>query len=117
MELNIKTVQDLKSSKINAIYGDALRPGILERAGIAGAGFLAITVQVEDGLEIIKRAKALNPEIKILVRRDLFLGASKYNMAGADIVAIGEGEVSAKMAREIGRLIDKTDRPKQAVKA
>ncbi|MCR4820664.1 MAG: cation:proton antiporter [Elusimicrobiales bacterium] len=117
IELNYKTVQSLKEANIDAIYGDALRPGILEQAGIIGAGFLALTTQVEDGIEIVKRAKQLNPEIKVLVRRDLFLGASKYNMAGADIVAIGEGEVSEKMAREIGRLIDETDRLAQAAKA
>lgn len=106
VELNIKTVQDLKSSKINAIYGDALRPGILERAGIAGAGFLAITVQVEDGLEIIKRAKALNPEIKILVRRDLEWGETiEYSKDHSTVLAIGEVEVASKMAEEIGRMI------------
>ena len=106
VELNIKTVQSLKSSKINAIYGDALRPGILERAGIEGAGFLALTVQVEDGLEIIKRAKALNPDIKILVRRDLEWGETiEYSKDHSTVLAIGEVEVASKMAEEIGRML------------
>lgn len=108
VELNIKTVQSLKSSKINAIYGDALRPGILERAGIAGAGFLALTVQVEDGLEIIKHAKTLNPDIKILVRRDLQWGETQeYSKDRSTVLAIGELAVADKMAEEIGRMIPK----------
>lgn len=105
IELNIKTVQKLKEDKLNAVYGDALRPGILEEAGIIGAGFLALTVQVEDGMEIIKRAKRLNPKIKVIARRDFFRGANAYKLAGADAVAIGEGELATKMAKEIAKMM------------
>ena len=103
IELNIHTVKDLKRQNIDAIYGDALRPGILEQAGIIGAGILAITVQIEDGFEIIKRARSLNPDIKVLVRRDLFRGSAKYRLIGAE-VAIGEGLISEKMANDIGKI-------------
>ena len=107
IELNIKTVQKLKEDKLNVVYGDALRPGILEEAGIIGAGFLALTVQVEDGAEIIKRAKQLNPKIKVIARRDFFRGASTYKLAGADAVAIGEAELANRMAEKIGELMPK----------
>ena len=103
IELNIHTVKDLKRQNIDVIYGDALRPGILEQAGIIGAGILAITVQIEDGFEIIKRARSLNPDIKVLVRRDLFRGSAKYRLIGAE-VAIGEGLISEKMANDIGKI-------------
>ena len=65
-------------------------------------------MQVEDGLEIIKRAKALNPEIKILVRRDLEWGETiEYSKDHSTVLAIGEVEVASKMAEEIGRMIPK----------
>lgn len=107
IELNIKTVQKLKEDKLNVVYGDAIRPEILEEAGIIGAGFLALTVQVEDGAEIIKRAKQLNPKIKVIARRDFFRGASTYKLTGADAVAIGEAELANRMAEKIGELMPK----------
>ena len=64
-----------------------------------------LTVQVEDGAEIIKRAKQLNPKIKVIARRDFFRGANAYKLAGADAVAIGEGELANRMAEEIGKLM------------
>ena len=107
IELNIKTVQKLKEDKLNVVYGDALRLGILEEEGTIGAGFLALTVQVEDGAEIIKRAKQLNPKMKVIARRDFFRGASTYKLAGADAVAIGEAELANRMAEKIGELMPK----------
>ena len=101
IELNLDTVKKLRSAGYDALYGDALRPGMLEEAGVESAGSLILSADLEDGVEIVRRARALNPELRILARCDHLREAAALNMAGATLVAAGEAEVAVALAEAL----------------
>lgn len=101
IELNLDTVRRLRSEGQDAIYGDVLRPGTLEEAGIASAGSLILSADVEDGPEIVRRARAINPTLRILARCAHLREVSALKSAGATVVAAGEGEVAVALAEAV----------------
>ena len=113
IELNLDTVRRLKKEGIDAVYGDILRPGTLEDAGIAGAGSLILSADIEDAAEIVRHARAINPKIRILARCSHLNDVSRLRKAGADIVAAGEAEVAAALAEEV---MLKTDDPEETLR-
>ena len=66
IDLNLDTVRKLRDSGLHALYGDVLRPGTLDEAGIAMAGSLILSADIEDAAEIIRQARHLNPDLHIL---------------------------------------------------
>ncbi|HOI43672.1 MAG TPA: cation:proton antiporter, partial [Elusimicrobiales bacterium] len=98
IELNLDTVRKLRSAGYDALYGDALRPGMLEEAGIESAGSLILSADLQDGAEIVRRARAVNPELRILARCDHLREAAALRKAGATVVACGEAEVAVALA-------------------
>ncbi|HOX46598.1 MAG TPA: cation:proton antiporter [Myxococcota bacterium] len=97
IDLNLDTVRALKSEGLAALYGDVLRPGTLEEAGIATAGSLILSADVEDAAEIIRQARMLNPELRVLVRCTHLRDAPALRRAGASVVAAGEAEVGVAL--------------------
>lgn len=69
IELNVDTVASLENQRLQIIFGDATQPNILEAAKIDKASMLIITLpETKVALEIIKSARHLNPNIRILTR-------------------------------------------------
>lgn len=101
IELNLDTVRKLRAAGCDALYGDALRPGMLEEAGIESAGSLVLTADVEDGAEIVRRARSINPALRILARCDHLRDAAGLRQAGAEVVAAGEAEVAVALAEAV----------------
>lgn len=97
IELNLDTVRALKAKGINAVYGDVLRPGTLEDAGIATCSSLILSADVEDAAELIRRARQINPELRVLARCTHLRDAAAIKKAGADVVAAGEAEVGVAL--------------------
>ncbi|NTW78035.1 MAG: hypothetical protein HGB33_09760, partial [Syntrophaceae bacterium] len=101
IDLNLNTIRRLRAEGYNAIYGDVLRPGTLEDAGIATAGSLILSTDIEDAAEIIKQARLLNPDIKIMVRCAHLREAAALRRAGATVVAAGEAEVGVALSEVV----------------
>lgn len=101
IELNLDTIRLLRDQGYNAIYGDVLRPGTLEDAGIAKVGSLILSTDIEDASEIIKQARLLNPDIKIMVRCAHLRDAAALRRAGATFVAAGEAEVGVALSEMV----------------
>jgi len=101
IDLNLETVRSLRARGIKAIYGDVLRPGTLEEAGIATAGSLILSADVEDAAEIVRQTRLLNPELRILVRCAHLREAAGLKRAGADVIAAGEAEVGVALAEAV----------------
>ena len=101
VDLNLDTVRRLRSQGHVAIYGDVLRPGTLEEAGIATAGSLILSADVEDAAEIIRQARLLNPELRVLARCAHLRDAAALRTAGAAVVAAGEAEVGVALAEAV----------------
>ncbi|GEJ58409.1 cation:proton antiporter [Anaeromyxobacter diazotrophicus] len=108
VELNLDVVRALKADGVNALYGDVLRPGTLEEAGIATAGNLVLSADVEDAAEIIRQARALNPELRVFARCTHLRDAPGLKRAGANVVAAGEAEIGVALveAMTAGELAD-----------
>ncbi|MCK9463431.1 MAG: cation:proton antiporter [Proteobacteria bacterium] len=97
IDLNLDTVRKMKADGVKALYGDVLRSGTLEDAGIATAGSLILSADVEDAAEIIRQARMLNPDLRVLVRCTHLRDAPALKSAGASVVAAGEAEVGVAL--------------------
>lgn len=101
VDLNLDTVRELKAGGQSAVYGDVLRAGTLEEAGIARASSLILSADVEDAAEIIRQARQLNPELRVLARCSHLRDAPALKRAGAAVVAAGEAEVGVALAEAV----------------
>ncbi len=101
IDLNLDTVRQLRSAGVLAVYGDILRPGTLEEAGLATAGSLILSADIEDAAEIVRQARLLNPELRVLVRCTHLRDAPALRRAGAHVVACGEAEVGVALAEAV----------------
>jgi len=97
IDLNLDTVRQMKAAGLSALYGDVLRAGTLEEAGIATAGSLILSAEVEDAAEIIRQSRLLNPQLHVLVRCTHLRDAAALRRAGASVVAAGEAEVGVAL--------------------
>jgi len=101
IDLNLDTVRKMKADGVTALYGDVLRSGTLEEAGIATAGSLILSADVEDAGEIIRQARLHNPELRVLARCTHLRDAPALKRAGASVVAAGEAEVGVALAEAV----------------
>jgi CPA2 family monovalent cation:H+ antiporter-2 len=102
IELNIKVVQELRAAGEAAVYGDANHSATLEEAGIADSGSLVLSSSsIKGSDEIIRRAKELNPSIRVLARTAYIQELQAMRSAGADAAFAGEGEVALALTEEI----------------
>jgi CPA2 family monovalent cation:H+ antiporter-2 len=101
IDLNMAVVRELTAQGFSALHGDVLRPGTLEHAGIAGAGTLVLSADVEDAAEVIREARLLNPELCVLARCAHLRDAAPLERAGASVVAAGEAEVGVALAEAV----------------
>ncbi len=101
IDLNLDTVRRLRAGGVKALYGDVLRPGVLDEAGIATAGALVLSADLEDAAEIVRQSRMLNPELRVLVRCTHLRDAAALRRAGANVVAAGEAEVGVALAEAV----------------
>jgi len=95
IELNIDTVQSLRTAGIDVIHGDATRPGTLAAARVAEARTFIVTVSGLPGVEeALRNARTLNPRSQILARTDDLREVERLHASGADLVVSGELEVA-----------------------
>ncbi len=101
IDLNLDTVRRLRAKGLTAVYGDVLRPQTLEEAGIATAGSLILSADIEDAAEVIRQARFLNPDLRVLARCAHLRDAPALRRAGAGVVAAGEAEVGVALAEAV----------------
>jgi len=123
IEMNLKTVHRLRSQGIAAIYGDAGHAETLRHAGVPEAGSLILSASGlnDASKEIIRIARELAPETRILVRSAYLRERAALREAGADQVFSGEGEVALAMheaiLREMGAKGAKIAREREKIRA
>lgn len=102
IELNLETVQKLRSEGIRAVYGDASHAETLKEAGVADAAVLILSSSsVRAGRELVREARQLNPRLRVLARTAYLREQPELRAAGADEVFAGEGEVALSMTEHI----------------
>ena len=101
-EANREFVETLRARGIPAVWGDAAEPEVLIQAHIKEARALVIatpqTVQVRATAEI---ARALNPDIQVVVRSHNLAEAALLRKDGTGTVFVGESELANAMARHV----------------
>jgi CPA2 family monovalent cation:H+ antiporter-2 len=101
VDVNLETVRGLRARGIKAVNGDVLRAGTLDEAGIATAGSLLLSADVEEAAEIVRQALLLNPKLRVLARCAHLRDAAALRRAGAAVVAAGEAEVGVALAEAV----------------
>lgn len=110
IELNLDTVRRLRAFDVRAVYGDASRPEILAEAEIGLARHLVLTAAAGAAdAEIVRRARELNPEIRVVARTQHVHEVPGLRDAGATDVFSGEGEVALAMTTSILGHLGATD--------
>jgi len=121
IELNMETVRALRDEGIAAVYGEAARGDVLREAGVATAGHLVVTADTDDGREIIRLARGLNPSIHVLARTAHLRDVHALRDAGAQGVFSGEGEVALALTEallhRLGATADQIDRERARARA
>jgi len=122
IELNLETVRRLLAFGVRAIYGDASRREVLERAGIGRADHLILTSGSGPvAEEILRHAKQLNPHVRVLARTHTTHEVPRLRRAGADEAFSGEGEVAlaltVQILKELGASPEQIDRERERVEA
>jgi len=121
IEMNVDTVDRLKKQGDLAFYGDASHEATLREAGTDTADILILSASsVKAGGEIIRLAKRLNPDIRVIARTSYLREADEFMAAGANAVMSGEGEVALSMTEAIldsfGATREQIDRERERIR-
>jgi CPA2 family monovalent cation:H+ antiporter-2 len=101
-EQNRDIVEKLRAQGVAAVFGDAADPAVLIQAHIARAGMLVIaTPDTLDVRQMIATARALNPEIRTVVRTHSEEEASLLEKEEAGKVFLSEEELAQSMTRYV----------------
>jgi CPA2 family monovalent cation:H+ antiporter-2 len=104
IELNPAIVRTLRERGVDALYGDAAAMAELQSAGIARARTIAVTTPDLLATEaIIRTARALNPDINVIVRAPAAGDVGGLNARGADEVVQPEFEAGLEFVRQVLR--------------
>jgi CPA2 family monovalent cation:H+ antiporter-2 len=122
IEMNLDTVRRLREQGVAAVYGDAHHRETLTEAGVDRAARLILSASDIRGTEeIIRVAREINPDIRVLVRAAYLRERPSLRKAGADRVISAESEVALAMAesilRELGATPEQVDRERDRVRA
>lgn len=122
IEMNLDTVKELRSQAVRAVYGDATHRDTLKEAGVADAGSLILSsAGMHGSAEVIRQARELNPDVRILARSAYVRELDDLRKAGAGHVYSGEGEVALAMTvailRELGATPEQIDRERERAEA
>jgi CPA2 family monovalent cation:H+ antiporter-2 len=121
VETNLDTVRRVRSEGYRAVYGDAAREEVLESAGVRDALALVISGPAADeSADIIRAARVMNPNVRVLARSYYLRDTSAMRRAGANEVFSGEGEVALAITEyllgELGATPEQIDRERQRVR-
>jgi len=122
IDLNLETVQRLRSKGLRAAYGDAAHRETIQEAGAKEAIALILSSSGMRGSEeTIRIARDLNPRIRVLARAGYLREVAALRRAGADVVFASEGEIALTMTefvlRQLGASPDQIDRERDRVRS
>jgi CPA2 family monovalent cation:H+ antiporter-2 len=101
VDLNVDVVRRLRDEGVSAVYGDARHQETLVMAGLPHAATLIVS-GADTGLpDVIKGARAINPNVHIFVRSNYLRDVPPLRSAGAEQVFAGEGEVALAMTEAV----------------
>jgi CPA2 family monovalent cation:H+ antiporter-2 len=104
IEMNLETVHRLRAQGVPAVYGDAGHLETLRAAGVGSSASLFLTASgLRAAEEIIRMARELNHDVRVIVRSAYLRERPALRAAGADLVFSGEAEVALAMNEAVLR--------------
>ncbi|MDR9414916.1 MAG: cation:proton antiporter [Gracilimonas sp.] len=104
IEMNPKSVNEMRDEGIKAVYGDASRTHIMEHAGVYKAKLCVVVINDPRVTpRIIKLANYLNPTIEVIARTRYLSEAEFLKEAGADQVVPAEMETTVRLFSNVLR--------------
>ena len=101
-EQNRALVEELREQGVAAVAGDAAEPAVLVQAHIARASMLVVATADTFGVRaMLETARALNPQIRTVVRTHSESEAQLLQREHAGKVFLGEHELAASMAQHV----------------
>lgn len=99
IDMNAETVLALQAQGQHALFGDATKQELLEKAGLKNASYLVITLPDPTTSEmILVQARAMNARVRILMRTRYLSHSADLQEAGADAVCSDEAEIATALA-------------------
>jgi CPA2 family monovalent cation:H+ antiporter-2 len=119
VDLNHETVAELRARGVRAVYGDASRSDILEAAGLRSSATLVFAASGSPA-SVIRAAKEVVPNVRILARAPYVAQAASAREAGADVVVVSEVEVAFAMTEHLvaalGASPEQLDRARERIR-
>ncbi len=101
VESNLEYVRRLIASGIPAVWGDAARPEVMERASVEHARLLVVSVPDEtSALLAVTNARRLNPALAIIVRARSAAEIPEFLHLGANEIVVPEYEGGLEIMRQ-----------------
>jgi monovalent cation:H+ antiporter-2, CPA2 family len=121
IEMSLENSRRVRNDGYHVVHGDATQAGVLEAAGIrAAVAIIVVGPTSEQGAEIIRIARTINPNVRVLARSYYLRETAIIRKAGADEVFSGEGEVALAITEYIlgilGATPEQMDRERQRVR-
>ncbi|MFN8514802.1 MAG: NAD(P)-binding protein [Chloroflexia bacterium] len=99
IEQDHRRVEELRARDIDAIYGDAATPALLEHANLGGASVLVVaTDEALVTRQIVEHARHDRPDLPIIARTHSWDELQALRKAGVETVIMGELELALEMA-------------------
>lgn len=122
VELSLDNLKRLRSDGYSCAYGDALQRETLKGAGVESAVALILSSAGMHGSEeVIRLARELNPEIRVIARTNYLRDVPALKRVGADAVFSGEGEVALNMTElilsHLGATPEQIDRERERIRS
>mgnify|MGYP000853349358 CR=1 FL=1 len=101
IELDHRRIDQARERGHPIVFGDAAQPEVLRGAGVQRARLLLVTTPVfEVSGQVVHRARALNPQIDVVVRAEGTAAMSALHQMGVAEVVQPELEASLEMTRQ-----------------
>ncbi|WP_245846061.1 cation:proton antiporter [Longibacter salinarum] len=102
IDLNPQSIREAREEGLNAVYGDATRPHVLEVAGIEHAKLCVVVISDRDATErTVHNAAFENPTLQIIARADFLDDVDRLHKAGAEIVIPTEIETAVRLFGDV----------------
>ena len=109
VELNPATVSRLEHGPVPIIKGDIRDKETLAQAGIGRATTLALAMPDEaQALQALKVARAMNPDVQIIVRCTFSSAGLQAAQLGAAAVVVAEQVVAREFTRSLEKSLPRT---------
>ncbi|MBB5144609.1 cation:proton antiporter [Desulfovibrio intestinalis] len=105
VEMNIDTVRKERGKGLPILHGDAGQAEVLREAGLERAEALLLTTPSIPASDVAAIARAVNPDIRILVHTSFVGEARKLRQEGVTAVFSGEREVALGMSEYLLRYL------------